>query len=1282
MPDVRWLINESKLTRNETTTIAIYDALLALAAATTTTTTTTTATTITAATVSVDITENIEGNSTNSDIATIIIATTTTTIAALTTVTPTTTTTAITTTATSSTDFSIRSIKLPNRTILEPVDDGAITSWWIYIQKMTGYDMPSYHSINQEYDQTNKTGRNNLEISNNSAYYYSRQQNFLKEITREASDQSNQYKVSIEHTDSDQNSVIVRIGNYGKRKNMREVSQDQYQFPSKLDSTDNSNSSYHLLRIKVPYSPLNNDTSGEAAIEQRQIYRKDRKTFGNDKQRHGLQKEKSGFEKLPEKYIEKQNVYLYHIKIRDINQDLSLTSDATNKYGVDQKKNTSKRDESIEKDEKNIAKKTLPLISEAPCFGMIGHQLLYNASYKTLHNVSLDQCRCECVRTWDDEENCILRCKSFQYSNFTRKCLLNSDDHNGRSGLIYAWDTNYFYRICTAEDIAQNIFYNCSKRKRTIIEPFIPKEVVHSEDVVWRDDKMIHSIKKRSATINSSLLSLPTYLTPSYYLWEKQEKEVRNDGMEELIISSDSWDDTVKRKNTAKKLKDLLTEILKKETEIRNRIVRNGKEMNYRNHFQRTTQESSISRRIHSIKEGTAEEISKIVTVPTVFIDNNSTNAAINQSLEPGENVVAGRKLWERDEINKSVLTTTDNDEDKKMGKSTDEFKSDAGKTTKKIIIDEGTVIETTTDSDFGEDDEFDNNFDEGSENINEETITEVMKSTPETTMTEGSSETITNEYFEIPEADSEESDNYIIITEINKMEQSSTPETRKNCFEVIDGFILKGTAGGIEQDVTLDECQCYCANSRSNGRYSFQCASATYYHTERDCVLNLQTRNDLPKQLRQNFSHQYNVSYLEMICSVDASLVDGCRQIANISSSANGSRKLFAPVNTDKCFSEMPNHVLHGTAFAAETNVTVEACKCYCINAENQYGIECLSIEYYFDSMTCLLNNKSRNTNPKNFNHSIAPTLMHSYFDKNCFAQNKTSAVYIDEKCSFIMDAALKVTNLSPNSGNLIYNNKNTTSFSDDKLANSRGGNGINFNMSTAFPRTQPGYTVQYSTSTTDFYDEILREIGEEDDDEKESNETINLDDTKALMTNSTAGVSTDSFTTSFAPTIITTINSSFEHSSTTDDFADDEDYMNSTETITTAGAEFVTYPYDGQCVYSAIYKSSFRGSKLIKRFLVSSPQQCFYGCHFEGCRSANLIQVDSQTNSCELFSDALIDYRTADVLVYDSGSVYFDGIKCKEKRRQKVLTNSSNDNDNSTDNKSNDDGNDEYHQ
>lgn len=33
-------------------------------------------------------------------------------------------------------------------------------------------------------------------------------------------------------------------------------------------------------------------------------------------------------------------------------------------------------------------------------------------------------------------------------------------------------------------------------------------------------------------------------------------------------------------------------------------------------------------------------------------------------------------------------------------------------------------------------------------------------------------------------------------------------------CFELIDGYSMNNTAGGLEHDVSLEECQCFCANS------------------------------------------------------------------------------------------------------------------------------------------------------------------------------------------------------------------------------------------------------------------------------------------------------------------------------------------------------------------------------------------------------------------------------------------------------------------------------------
>ncbi len=65
----------------------------------------------------------------------------------------------------------------------------------------------------------------------------------------------------------------------------------------------------------------------------------------------------------------------------------------------------------------------------------------------------------------------------------------------------------------------------------------------------------------------------------------------------------------------------------------------------------------------------------------------------------------------------------------------------------------------------------------------------------------------------------------------------------------------------------------------------------------------------------------------------------------------------------TDECFLELPNFVLEGLALAIENNVTVEECKCFCVDAVSRYGMDCLSIQYYYDSSTCLLNKENRYT-------------------------------------------------------------------------------------------------------------------------------------------------------------------------------------------------------------------------------------------------------------------------------------------------------------------------------
>ncbi|KAL3990439.1 PAN domain family protein [Acanthocheilonema viteae] len=186
-----------------------------------------------------------------------------------------------------------------------------------------------------------------------------------------------------------------------------------------------------------------------------------------------------------------------------------------------------------------------------------------------------------------------------------------------------------------------------------------------------------------------------------------------------------------------------------------------------------------------------------------------------------------------------------------------------------------------------------------------------------------------------------------------------------------------------------------------------------------------------------------------------------------------------------------MPNHVLYGTAFAAETNVSVEECKCYCMNAEKQYGMECRSIEYYFDSRTCLLNNLSRTTNPKNFNHSIASRLMHSYFDKNCSTQNDEFLTYTKEKCLFVTNLAIVNTNSSLNFTNKIDSDRNAISQSD-KVTSAYNNNNRDLTDGLVISKINLIHFTEYATPSN--YDDLSQEVSKEEDKDKKSEKVSEL--------------------------------------------------------------------------------------------------------------------------------------------------------------------------------------------
>ncbi|VBB32372.1 unnamed protein product [Acanthocheilonema viteae] len=865
--------NENKFTTLETaTTTTAYDVLLAATtatittttaattitgtattatttaatiAATTTTTVTTTATTITSATTipisttNAERVRNVEGNISINDTVPVATARTTT-----------------------NDDVPIEGIQLPHRTILQSFENETLV-WLIYLQKLLEKNMHTYHSIIETFDSrgriiiSNPTFINDL-ISENNLH-------FLEEIAHELQENPDKYKVSVERTDDRQSWIVIHIGNYHKRENLKHetiftnIPGTMHQFPARRDLPEELKANYHTIRIKLPYEFLNNSMSGKEKIQQKQGYTGSQNTSDNDVQRLNNHKEKLTFEKLPKKYIEDQHGYLYRIRIHDINKDLLFTNNITADHEMRQQEMQKSRSGKIENEDDDITgRNTSPTVNSF-CFGMINRQLLYNASYKTLYDVSLEQCRCACAITWNDED-CAVKCKSFQYSNITRICFLNGDDHNGIFDLVYSWDTNYFYRICMVEDIVKDAIRNCPIGGKVKLEQIASEGINANWDTTISKNeanKTIHSTRKRSTIDHQSMLSSSTHRTQSVYWRKKSGKEEASKKAitEEVILLPGLWSKILKKKNDARNLKSLVLEIMKKESEE----INDGT--------------GGYQYRIE-IRHGATTT----TTTNTPYSNNREIQSTENSDLETIRESFAATKILTDYTAKTRTTKPLSYEEVKSLTKKKPKVK--VMRTAEHVKIRANNKEVSLTVGLDGTSDDYSDNH-----NLNENDITTVS-----VTVAEGSSKMKANEKFEIPEADFEDA---------SKTEQNSPPKAAENCFEVIDGFILKDTAGGLEQEVTLEECQCYCANSRINERYSFQCISATYYHNERDCILNLQTRNEVPDQ----FKRQDNVSYLGMICSVEDSkqqlvnidLIDGCRRIVNISTSTT-KPEIFTP--------------------------------------------------------------------------------------------------------------------------------------------------------------------------------------------------------------------------------------------------------------------------------------------------------------------------------------------------------------------------------------------------
>ncbi|CAI2357907.1 unnamed protein product [Caenorhabditis sp. 36 PRJEB53466] len=245
-------------------------------------------------------------------------------------------------------------------------------------------------------------------------------------------------------------------------------------------------------------------------------------------------------------------------------------------------------------------------------------------------------------------------------------------------------------------------------------------------------------------------------------------------------------------------------------------------------------------------------------------------------------------------------------------------------------------------------------------------------------------------------------------VGEENEITPAEIVIKKDGCFEIIPDHLMVSVAGGLEHDVSIVECECMCANSKKSGRYEFQCRSATYYHTEKDCILNLEDRNIKSKLFEKQFT-SLNVSYIGLTCGVDESVksleslpTSECRRTTSETSSVvpKESKAKKNGLKSDECYVELNDFVLEGTAIAVETAVTAEECKCKCAEGQKLYGEECASFLYYYDSKTCLINKQNRFSNPEKFNFVPSINQSRSYFEWTCANKDTARSKYLADVC------------------------------------------------------------------------------------------------------------------------------------------------------------------------------------------------------------------------------------------------------------------------------------------
>ncbi|KHJ43660.1 PAN domain protein [Trichuris suis] len=475
------------------------------------------------------------------------------------------------------------------------------------------------------------------------------------------------------------------------------------------------------------------------------------------------------------------------------------------------------------------------------------------------------------------------------------------------------------------------------------------------------------------------------------------------------------------------------------------------------------------------------------------------------------------------------------------------------------------------------------------------------------------------------------------------------------DCHDIVVGHSLKGVAGALQHDVSIETCRCLCFDSANNEKYRFICRSALYYPKERDCVLNLYDRWQRPDLFQEETVYQ-SVIYLDASCNglknchllhlwhfnfsghMRTQLINRChaeekvqvRPVYGTSVGGNDRKAFDTLVNkgiaaadtvqtakvqsaeqinehTDSCFLEVPGYALINSVEVTKNNVRVEDCKCLCLNSSAVHGFQCLSFVYIWNTNTCWLNKFNRVQRPQHFSQVNEAPQRISYFEYLCnpSGSKKPKAFFPyfaeeNSKSQLIADVRGPLIGAQQSSQPKLYEQKQEQWRNDllKQLVANR-------------------HLMQHPAYTGDEYKAYPMQVPsvEEAKLPKPTEQTTQQTPTTVQMTTSTATTA-----------------------------------LPGEETLSTRSFDYSEY-VGGSCTYSAFYDAEFSGRNLLDKFLVQLPLHCFVECVKRNCRSANLVLFLGKFKHCYLYGDSAIEYPFTNMITFHKGSVYFEGISCARK-------------------------------